>query len=45
MKAALLQAAGLIGLPIGGAMISPGAGIMGASVSLVFVGLALEYNR
>lgn len=43
MIAAILQVLGLIGLPVGGALAAgvPG-GVIGGSVSLVYVGLAME---
>jgi len=43
MIAALLQIAGLIGIPVAGALEFglPG-GIGGASVSLIYIGLAME---
>ena len=41
--ALLLQMFGLLGLPIGGFVVgSWGGGLIGASVSAVYVGLALE---
>lgn len=44
-KSFALQVAGLIGLPIGGALAAGvGGAICGMSVSLVYVGLAME-NR
>ena len=43
MKAALLQAAGLLGLPIGGLMVADAGGALcGLSISLIYVGLAVE---
>lgn len=46
MIATLLQIAGLVGLPVAGALASgvPG-GIAGASVSLIYVGVAMERER
>jgi hypothetical protein len=45
MIAALLQALGLIGLPVGGFMVADaGGGIIGLSISLAYIGLAVE-NR
>lgn len=39
----LLQVLGLIGLPVGGFMVgSWGGGLIGASVSMIYVGLASE---
>lgn len=39
----LLQIAGLIGLPVGGFLAgSWGGGVIGASVSLIYIGLAAE---
>ena len=39
----LLQVVGLIGLPVGGAMVgSWGGAVIGGSVSLIYVGLASE---
>ena len=46
MIASLLQIAGLVGLPVAGALGAgiPG-GIAGCSVSLIFVGLAMERDH
>ena len=43
MIATVLQIVGLLGLPVGGSLAAglPG-GIIGGSISLVYVGLALE---
>lgn len=43
MIATLLQIAGLVGLPVGGTFAAgwPG-GVIGGSLSLIYVGLALE---
>lgn len=43
MFALVLQILGLVGLPVGGFVAAGvGGGVVGASLSLVFVGLALE---
>lgn len=43
MIALVLQLVGLIGLPVGGAIIAgPGGLVAGASVSAIYVGIALE---
>jgi len=48
MFATLLQLAALVGFPVGGALgvtSSVGGGVVGGSVSLLFLGLAIEANR
>ncbi|MDP4688114.1 MAG: hypothetical protein NWS14_00135 [Pontimonas sp.] len=43
MTAALLQALGLIGLPVSGFLVADvGGGMIGLSLALVYAGLALE---
>ena len=43
MKAAALQALGLIGLPLGGLLAADiGGFLVGASVSVIYLGLAME---
>ena len=43
MKALALQALGLIGLPLGGLIAADTGGfIIGASVSVIYLGLAME---
>jgi hypothetical protein len=43
MTAALLQALGLIGLPVSGFLVADvGGGVVGLSLALVYAGLALE---
>lgn len=46
MYALVLQVAGLVGLPVGGFLAGGvGGAVIGASVSAVYVGLALEGDR
>lgn len=46
MYALVLQIAGLVGLPVGGFLAAGvGGAIVGASLSAVYVGLALEDER
>jgi hypothetical protein len=43
MIALVLQLAGLIGLPIGGALVAgPGGVVVGASLSAIYVGVAID---
>jgi hypothetical protein len=43
MIALVLQLAGLIGLPIGGALVAgPGGVVVGASLSVIYVGVAID---
>lgn len=43
MFALVLQVAALVGLPVGAAMVAgPGGAVVGASVSVGYVGLALD---
>ena len=43
VAAFLLQALGLIGLPVGGALVAGwGGGLIGGSLSAIYVGIALE---
>ena len=42
----VLQVAGLIGLPVGGYMVADiGGGVIGASIAVVYIGLAVESER
>ena len=44
--ALVLQVAGLVGLPVGGFIVGgAGGGVVGASLSALYVGLALEGDR
>jgi hypothetical protein len=46
MFALVLQVLGLVGLPVGGFIVGgAGGGVVGLSVSAVYVGLALEADR
>ena len=46
MIALLLQVAGLVGLPVGAGMVAGwGGSVVGMSVVLVYVGLAVESDR